>query len=154
MKFSDNTEKILLLKQIDRVINICKVEIDGNLTELFEITELTGDVRMSASIDENDNYHVLVTGANGSLEIVYEEETNIIQNLQNTQISIFPNPTNGIINIETQEEINKITVLDVTGKMILETTNTKIDLTNKKKGIYILKIQTINGIFTETIIKE
>ncbi len=153
VKFSDNTEEILLLKQIDGAINVCKVENDGNLTELFEITELIGDTRMSANIDENDNYHVIVTGQNGSLEIIYELETGI-ENLQNTQISIFPNPTNGIINVETQEQIEKITVLDITGKLILETTNTEIDLSKQKTGTYFLKIETGNGIFTKKIVIE
>ncbi len=152
VKFSNNNQEIIILKQTGVETQVCKLENDGNLTNLFEITEnLTGSIRMSASIDENDNYHVLITGQNGSLEIIYKIETDI-KNLQNTQISIFPNPTNGIINIETQEQIEKITILDISGKIILETTNTEIDLSKQKTGTYFVKIETESDIFTEKII--
>ena len=150
----NGTKEIIFLKQTNESMFISKLEDDFSFTNLLEITELTGDIRMSASIDENDNYHVLVTGQNGSLEIVYEEETNNVQNLQNVQISIFPNPTNGIINIEIQEQIEKITVFDILGKVILETINTEINLTEQKTGTYFLKIETENGILTEKIVVE
>ncbi len=67
---------------------------------------------------------------------------------------IYPNPTNGKINIETQGQIEKITILDISGKIILETTNTKIDLTKQQAGTYFVKIETKNGILTEKIIIE
>ena len=153
VKFSDNSLETLLLKQ-DENTYVCKVGNDGNLTNLFEINELTGRIKMSASIDENDNYHVLVTGQNGSLEIIYEEETNNIQNIQDAQIYVFPNSTNGIINIETVEQIEKITILDISGKTIIETTNTEIDLTKQKTGTYFVKIETSSGILTEKIVVE
>lgn len=77
-----------------------------------------------------------------------------IKTLQDNSISIFPNPTHGIIIVNTNERIENITVLDISGKVILETTKNEIDLTNYEKGTYILKVTTKNGIFTKTIIKE
>ncbi len=154
VEFSNNNQEIIIYKGGTGTNQVCKVENDGNLTELFEITELVGAIEMSASIDENDNYHVLVTGQNGSLEIVYEEETNNVQNLQNIQILVSPNPTNGIINVKTQEQIEKITILNITGKIILETTNTEINLSKQKTGTYFIKIETENGILTEKIVVE
>jgi hypothetical protein len=70
---------------------------------------ISGTAQMSATIDENDNYHILITGSNGSLEIVYEEQTSV-KAIDNQQVSIYPNPTNGKINIETNEIIENITV--------------------------------------------
>jgi len=44
--------------------------------------------------------------------------------------------------------------LDISGKIILETTNTKIDLSKQQAGTYFVKIETKNGILTEKIIVE
>lgn len=77
-----------------------------------------------------------------------------VEEVLGAKVSVYPNPTNGKINIKTQEQIEKITVLDITGKIILETTNTEIDLINQPKGSYFMKIQTKKGIFTEKIVLE
>ena len=82
-----------------------------------------------------------------------------IYNLLNNGISIYPNPTNGIINIEfADNNIQQIIISDITGKTIAEKNNIQqnktIDLSNFESGIYIIKIQTDNEIFTTKIVKE
>jgi ELWxxDGT repeat protein len=81
--------------------------------------------------------------------------TNQIEELiNNIQLSIYPNPTYGKINIETNERVENISVLNISGKEILKTIKTEIDLTNYENGTYILKIETENGLINKTIIKE
>jgi len=74
-------------------------------------------------------------------------------------ISVFPNPTNGIFNLEfSQTNVQKITIWDITGKLILEKTNLnkteQIDLSPFESGIYIIRAQTENELFTTKIVKE
>lgn len=82
-----------------------------------------------------------------------------IKSLQTTNIAIYPNPTNGIININfAKNNIQKIAIYDITNKKILEKTPLKqietINLHNLANGVYILKIEQSNNIFTTKIIKQ
>ncbi|HOD09325.1 MAG TPA: leucine-rich repeat domain-containing protein [Flavobacterium sp.] len=73
-------------------------------------------------------------------------------------IAIYPNPTKGNINITSQSTLKSIELFDVQGRLmethILDEMNTTIDITNKAKGIYFLKITSDNGTKVEKIIKE
>lgn len=79
------------------------------------------------------------------------------------QLKMYPNPTNGIVEIENISgfKIDKITVLDLTGKEIytkkITITDDKImvDLTSLQTGMYLINIQLENQQnFTQKIIKE
>ncbi len=80
-----------------------------------------------------------------------------ISETQNNAISIYPNPTNGIINLEfADNKIQTLKILDITGKMIFEkaTINKKetIDLSGFGNGVYFIKIQTDKEIFSQKLI--
>ena len=82
-----------------------------------------------------------------------------IETLQQKGISIYPNPTNGIVNFDfTDNSTQKLSISDITGKQVIEKTeikqNEQIDLSGFESGIYIISIQTDNEIFTTKIIKE
>ena len=70
------------------------------------------------------------------------------------EMKIFPNPTKGELKIETNEQIEKITVFDIIGNIILTSKSTENDLSELPNGIYFLKIYTKNGVYTEKIIIE
>jgi hypothetical protein len=82
-----------------------------------------------------------------------------VETLVETNISIYPNPTSGIINLDFADNNNqKIIVFDILGKMIIEKTKIQqtqtIDLSGFENGIYILSIQTDEEVFISKIIKE
>jgi surface protein len=61
------------------------------------------------------------------------------QNL--TNISIFPNPVDDKLFIQGVLDVSEISIYDVLGKLVLsKTASSEIDVTNLKKGIYIIKI--------------
>ena len=70
-----------------------------------------------------------------------------------TQISIYPNPTTGLVNIDS-EDINTIKIYSIEGKLI-ETLNNNVtfNLPNES-GYYILKIISKNKIDFFKILKE
>ncbi len=91
-------------------------------------------------------------------EVTVNEYTDI-ENLRQNGISIYPNPTNGIINIETgNNNIQNIKISDITGKTLIKKSdiqqNEAIDLSELESGIYIISIQTDKNIFTTKIIKK
>lgn len=81
------------------------------------------------------------------------EEVNPLNN-----VIIYPNPTNGILNIENKSNspIEKITLTDITGKLILEAVNSfsEINMQSFENGIYILFVTSESKIYKYKIIKE
>ena len=72
----------------------------------------------------------------------------------NNNISLFPNPTNGIINIKSNQYFN-IEVFNSTGTLIQRINQTKtIDLSHQAKGLYLIKLSNKSTIITKTIIKN
>ena len=69
-------------------------------------------------------------------------------------VSIYPNPSNGIINIDSSEKINTIHVFDITGKTVLTKTTNTIDLTNLENGFYFIEVNTPKGTSIKKIIKK
>ncbi len=134
-----------------------------NLVASFTLSDMAtafiGTTQQESGVTVNDftnSVTYTIEAENGETQdwIVTVNVATSINQLSADKFSIFPNPTDGKIYIETSERIKKISVLDIRGKIILETTKNKIDLTNYETGTYILKIKTKNSIFTKTIIKE
>jgi len=81
---------------------------------------------------------------------------NNITSIEKEQIKIYPNPTNGNINISSEEIINKIEIYNIIGECVvsknLNNINTTINLSNLQKGIYFIKIYSLKNIKVEQII--
>lgn len=64
-------------------------------------------------------------------------------------VSIYPNPTSGVVNISNDNFTNNtIEVRDLAGRVVLSTsasTKTTIDLTGNTAGVYIVKVYNENG---------
>jgi hypothetical protein len=70
-------------------------------------------------------------------------------------LKLYPNPSTGIITINTETSVN-VSVVDVTGKVVFVATNVtkdkNIDLSGLQKGVYLAKISSENATTTEKII--
>jgi hypothetical protein len=88
---------------------------------------------------------------------IYPEGTfgNVIQTI--VDVNIYPNPTNGKITIEA-ENITSITVTNLEGQIIfskiVNANITQIDLNKYSKGMYLIKVETIQGVKIEKIVIE
>ena len=93
-----------------------------------------------------------------SFEVVVKEYVGM-EILQQKGISIYPNPTKGLIHIKTVDNnIKKISITNISGKQIFEKKqirqNETIDLFGLGSGIYIICIRTDDEIFMAKIIVE
>jgi len=78
-----------------------------------------------------------------------------ILNVVNANISIYPNPTNNILNIQIDATIEAISVYNFQGQNVLNVSNTnQLDLSNLAEGAYIVQINTDKGTARKTIIKQ
>lgn len=76
-------------------------------------------------------------------------------NTLNPYITIYPNPTFGILNIKTEIDIHLCQIFTFDGKLILQTHRTEdIDLSNMTSGIYKMKFITSTGNISKTFIKQ
>jgi len=76
----------------------------------------------------------------------------------NKLFSLYPNPTSSKVNIISTDKVQVLQLLDMQGRILqTQTANEKqatIDLTEKAKGIYFLKVSTDKGTAIEKIVKE
>ncbi|WP_312766449.1 S8 family serine peptidase [Epilithonimonas sp.] len=79
-----------------------------------------------------------------NLENKAERKVTNIQ-LPKSNIKLYPNPSKDYINIQTEGEIHRIDIYDLSGK-ILKTSysNSKVNIENLPKGNYLVKIQLVN----------
>lgn len=73
-----------------------------------------------------------------------------------SNVAIYPNPVSNQLTIENNEVVESVTILDLTGKVLMnKTTNTKtIEVSNLSIGIYFLKIKTKNSELVKKFVKE
>jgi hypothetical protein len=92
-----------------------------------------------------------------SLDVTVNQSTGI-KDLVDAGIKMYPNPTSGMIYIESENtEIESIQVFDITGTLVLEVSDLEkqqIDLSGYMQGVYIIKINTKDESFTSRIIKK
>ena len=116
---------------------------------------------LSVSMDNAGNYSVAVNGNCGE-EISQDALLTVltsIEELNNFGINIYPNPSNGIINISYPEDINEMEVVitGITGKLVhkemLNNNSTTITL-QQEAGIYLIRFDFNNQSVISTIIIE
>lgn len=62
-----------------------------------------------------------------------------------SEISIYPNPAKDFVNILSKERLSSVEIYNMTGQKILESKNTKINTSNLKSGVYMVKIVDIKN---------
>ena len=90
------------------------------------------------------------------LEIMVDSLVNDagIEESDNLDISIFPNPASTILNIQSNIPVD-IEMYNTNGELLLEKKNAKlIDLSGLSDGVYMVKLFTTEGILTRQIIKK
>lgn len=69
-----------------------------------------------------------------------------ILGLNTAKITIFPNPTEGGIKIKCQNcTLKKVSIFNTIGQLVLETQTALLDMTDLGSGMYIVRVETIEG---------
>lgn len=91
-----------------------------------------------------------------SVYIITPISNSIAQIDEAEKIIIYPNPTNGSITIEGLTEKANATIMDAAGRVVLaaEIINNKVDVSALANGVYMLRIETANGLSNFRIIKQ
>lgn len=143
---------------IEFVLQNIALETGGHGNVLLKIRSksnlVTGDiVSKQANVFFDYNAPIQTTVENTTFQSLNNDEFE-----KDNSISIYPNPTNSTVNINSNNTIKSVQLYDVQGRLLLtkliNETNSSIDITDKSIGIYFLKITSDKGIKVEKVIKE
>lgn len=70
------------------------------------------------------------------------------ENFNSLSFNVYPNPTTGIINVETTEQLSTYRIYDATGRMVRQSmfgSSNEINLENTSNGVYFIRIVTVEG---------
>ncbi|HEX7412678.1 MAG TPA: T9SS type A sorting domain-containing protein [Bacteroidia bacterium] len=78
------------------------------------------------------------------------------ETIANYQLSVYPNPTNDILQVVCNLENAELTITDVLGNVLMqqkmETKTTSIDVSNLSESIYFIQVKTKEGVLTKKIV--
>lgn len=102
--------------------------------------------------------HTIVkgSGSNYLFYIKMEYSGTGVENVEISDLKVFPNPFVDKLNFLTSEEINKVEVYEINGKLVKTQhgNNKFIDLNEIKKGSYLLRIYSDKATSAKVIIKK
>lgn len=78
---------------------------------------------------------------------------NGISRLSNADVAIYPNPANDYVNVRA-EGLKEVSVLDLSGRVLSTTDNSKVSISGLAAGIYVVRVVTENGVTMQKIVKE
>ena len=85
-------------------------------------------------------------------------DNSLLSNRDNENCIIYPNPTKGTIHIETNPifQLKRFTIFDLNGKLVKQgvTESDTIDLSELPSDLYLIKLETSDGVFKRIILLE
>ena len=133
--------------------------VDANLTTSNPAV-LTGSHNWSNNAENNSDENTIIiydhTISNIYLQEFEERWSELsatsINDYSDAKISIYPNPSNQVIFVDSDNEIKNISVFTAEGKLIKTTKD--ISITIENSGVYFIKVETIEGNTYQKVVVE
>jgi len=131
--------------------------------ELLQITAVTLNGSVFTNFDATTRTLNIAANQGGKFKVTFESTPKTytsVASLQPDQINVFPNPTRGLIKVDGLKEVSKISVIDLTGKVLLEeqvqgNSSHNVDMSHLNTGIYFVVLQQNSGIrLIKKVIKQ
>lgn len=121
----------------------------------------THEVNLSEAGYDNQTVHLAIANRtyNGfklyvdSMRVWKEDPVSVSQ-IATIDFSVYPNPTNNSITVNSDAAIELISVVNLNGETILTSNNKMVDLSNIAAGIYLIEVQTAQGSARKRIVKN
>ena len=85
--------------------------------------------------------------------LVRGEDASSIEQQDEISVTVYPNPTNGILRVKTDVEIQKLEIFSVRGELLLSTFQSEINLADLNAGSYFLRATTSKGVSSKLVQK-
>ena len=165
-KFKNLEKETLLIININDV-GMANIKVDNlftyagvpNLTQYWSTQPwLSGVYLGHANIQSQTNTIGTTFTANGFSITVIEVANSALSVGENDllDIRLYPNPVSDILTITAKENINSIVIYDINGKQILsiENPSERVDVSELKPAVYLIKIITDSGVSNKKLIKK
>ncbi|MDG1333654.1 MAG: T9SS type A sorting domain-containing protein [Crocinitomicaceae bacterium] len=117
--------------------------VGGDL--LFQ-QEYTYDTEGFVTKMENSDYDFATsTLFISEVQDFYYQSTADLNELSTVEAIVYPNPSNDFITIDSDEQIDQVTVLAADGKVMIEQKGNTVDVSNLTTGIYLVNVMTAEG---------
>lgn len=127
---------------------------DGNGGEILDISGLTPGQEYYIQL-WNDG---AVTRTEGTFTVSVSSTLSVSDNQTQNKLEYYPNPTNGSFYINALQTIEAITVFNIAGQRVLETTpsatSVDLDMSELQTGAYFVRVQMANGSKTIKVMKQ
>jgi len=124
-----------------------------NLFYLSIVCENGSQGAPSAFRTKSEDTDIIGYTVSAGYNIVLDE--NGIKDILTNSIIIFPNPTKGELRIESGDlKIESVEIYDISGKKILHSTETTLNISQISTGTYFVKLKTDKGELTKKVIKQ
>ncbi len=143
--------------------------IEGNLDSSFDLVntnfgnvKVGGETHISfADIDQDGFLEMAIGNVRGGVSFYQTDlksnSTNISESVAALYVDLFPNPVSGLLNIQISKQVKplRLTLFNALGQTILHRAfSNQIDLTLLETGIYLLKIETQEGLISGKIVRN
>ena len=110
-------------------------------------------IPFTAGINTSVTFDMIV---NSSTKQVTVGLTSGIVTINGKMISVYPNPANSTLFVNGLTEKSKVTIYDLSGKMIFnkQISENQIDISKLANGTYSIKIESAKGIVTKKFVKQ
>ena len=133
--------------------------VDANLTTSNPAV-LTGSHNWSNNAENNSDENTIIIYDHTISNIYLQEfeerwselSTTSINDYSDAKIIIYPNPSNQVIFVDSDNEIKNISVFTAEGKLIKTTKDTNITIENS--GVYFIKVETIEANTYQKVVVE
>lgn len=106
----------------------------------------------SGEIWADDSFHFMNGAQTWGLDLAFaifpvvnfSSSANLTEN-NSFNYSVYPNPTNGLLHIESEEEISQINILNLSGSIVKSSELNMVDVSELSTGMYVYEVILISG---------
>jgi hypothetical protein len=128
------------------------------IVDYDEVNNGVGRAENLLGWDTTDNTYSTMENA-GTLTLGGETLSTTDTQLNALGFKMYPNPTSTFLNVRIKSDIEKATVFNVLGSKLKEWTfdsekEINLDVSNFKNGLYLIRLETADGVFSKRFIKK
>lgn len=152
--FGNDTLDFLSLTDLSGTAFSTNFNLDARLTGLMDYTF---QVFYNPVVEQEDSLVFQIESDGGNIEFVIEGQGYelSVASLNQPNLSVFPNPTNGRLTIENTS-VFSVELININGQIVFVGKETKsqqvFDFSNQKEGVYFLRIKSGNQILIKKLV--
>lgn len=138
-----------------------KIVLSDAFGNIIDNVEYFDSAPWPTSPDGGGSYlQLMSTAFDNNLASSWVASTNALENVSfdyNASVTIYPNPTANVLTVSTPSGIEKIELLDVSGKIVKliqgNSNEIRTDISDLSSGMYFVKVYSSLGIATKKLLK-